>query len=728
MSYVSIITGITGQDGSYLAELLLEAGHQVYGLIRRSSSFNTARIEHIYSHPNLKLIYADLSDSSSVGQVIGDIKPDYLYNLAAQSHVRVSFDIPEYTYDVTGMGVLRCLEAIHKFSPNTRFYQASSSELFGSTPPPQNEITPFHPRSPYAVAKLMGYWTTVNYRESYGIFASNGILFNHESIPDFMPVIFKEGKNGHIQIKPICEFVNKHLSSTRKINLQHEIYQEFEPDRKVYVWDKDGWTKVKCASAYPSFGKKDIKYVISKNAAYATTEEHKIIMQDGSEKERKDICIGDKVSLLSYPNFNSNISDYDLVSTEEAELLGFIVGDGSHTKDFSSLSFSGKDLEMLKYFEDIWNKLGGSCTYKRYKTVLSKDEGVWRCDLNSNNSWIKQFKIYDDNHKKMIPWQILNSEKNIMESFLRGYMKADGLKAVPLNYEYKGFCTNSATLAAGLLFLLSKVTGQNFNINIDASAKWRNIERYYYRINILSDAIDKENKKYAQVKQMIEDKVAFRKILFDTGINVKTLEKINKGYNTRIKHHKEIENDTVKKILPYNYDGWLYDIETDSGTFHCGIGVGQVHNSPCRGETFVTRKITRAVGRIKYELQNELRLGNLEAKRDWAHAKDYVVAQKLILEYEHPDDFVVATGEAHSVREFAEKAFAYVGLDPYKYIVIDPKYYRPAEVDYLLGDSSKARKVLGWEPKISFEELVKEMVDHDMELARRETLVKNTIR
>jgi len=322
----TIITGITGQDGSYLAELLLKSGHEVYGIIRRSSSFNTERIDHLYDNPNLKLIYGDLSDSFSIGQIIGDIKPDYFYSIGAQSHVKVSFDIPEYTSDVTGLGVLRCLDAIHKFSPKTRFITSSSSEMFGSTPPPQNEETNFHPRSPYACAKVFGYYTTINYRESYGIFASNSICFNHTS--------------------------------------------------------------------------------------------------------------------------------------------------------------------------------------KR------------------------------------------------------------------------------------------------------------------------------------------------------------------------------------------------------------------------RGETFVTRKITRALGRIKYGLQTELRLGNLDAKRDWLHAKDCIQAQKMILEHSEPDDFVIASGTAYSVREFAEKAFSYVGLDPYKYIVIDPKYYRPAEVDYLQGDATKARTILGWEPKISFDDLVKEMVDNDLELAKNEALIK----
>ena len=182
----AIITGITGQDGSYLAELLISKGYKVHGLIRRSSTFNTDRIDHIYqdSHaddPSLFLHYADLTDGSRLVTLLGEIRPDEVYNLAAQSHVRVSFDEPEYTGDVTGLGTIRLLEAIRALGLSTRFYQASSSEMFGATPPPQNEETPFYPRSPYGVAKVYSYWITRNYREAYGVFASNGILFNHES-------------------------------------------------------------------------------------------------------------------------------------------------------------------------------------------------------------------------------------------------------------------------------------------------------------------------------------------------------------------------------------------------------------------------------------------------------------------------------------------------------------------------------------------------------------------
>lgn len=183
----ALITGITGQDGSYLVELLLEKGYEVHGIIRRSSTFNTERIDHLYSDPHEKkrklfLHYGDLSDSSNISRLIEKIAPDEIYNLGAQSHVKVSFDMPEYTGDVDGLGTLRMLDAIRDSRIKTRFYQASSSEMFGLVQEtPQKETTPFYPRSPYGVAKLYAYWITKNYRESYGMFASNGILFNHES-------------------------------------------------------------------------------------------------------------------------------------------------------------------------------------------------------------------------------------------------------------------------------------------------------------------------------------------------------------------------------------------------------------------------------------------------------------------------------------------------------------------------------------------------------------------
>ena len=183
----AIITGITGQDGSYLAEMLLHKGYEVHGVIRRASTFNTRRLDHLYRDPHngekvqLFLHYGDLSSSDSLERVIHDVHPEEVYHLAAQSHVRVSFDMPEYTGDVTGLGTIRILESIRRLGSNTRFYQASTSELFGSAAAPQSEITPFQPQSPYAAAKLYAFWVTRNYSKGYGLFACNGILFNHES-------------------------------------------------------------------------------------------------------------------------------------------------------------------------------------------------------------------------------------------------------------------------------------------------------------------------------------------------------------------------------------------------------------------------------------------------------------------------------------------------------------------------------------------------------------------
>jgi GDPmannose 4,6-dehydratase len=330
MTKRALITGITGQDGSYLTELLLGKGYDVYGIIRRASTFNTERLGHLYQDPHsqgkrLHLVYGDLNDASSLNKILRDVQPDEIYNLGAQSHVRVSFDIPEYSAEVGALGTLRLLEAIRETGlQKTRFYQASSSELYGKVQEvPQRESTPFYPRSPYAVAKLYAYWITVNYRESYNLFACNGILFNHES--------------------------------------------------------------------------------------------------------------------------------------------------------------------------------------------------------------------------------------------------------------------------------------------------------------------------------------------------------------------------------------------------------------PRRGETFVTRKITRAAAAIKLGLQSKLYLGNLDAKRDWGFAGDYVEAMWLMLQQPEPEDFVIATGETHSVREFLEETFGYLDLDWKDYVEIDPRYFRPAEVDLLIGDSSRARQKLGWEPKISFRQLVRMMVDSDLEQARKTT-------
>ncbi|NMC60060.1 MAG: GDP-mannose 4,6-dehydratase [Candidatus Methanofastidiosa archaeon] len=235
MSKVALITGITGQDGSYLAEFLLYKGYEVHGIIRRASTFNTERINHIYIDPHeqnarLFLHYGDLTDSEQISNIIYNIKPDEVYNLGAQSHVRVSFDTPEYTANATSMGTLRILEAIRRSGINAKFYQASSSEMFGSSRPPQNEDTPLRPRSPYACSKVFSYWTVRNYREGYGIFAANGILFNHES-PRRGPTFVTRKIT-----KAIANILQKKQNSLYLGNLEAKRDWGYAPEYVEFMW------------------------------------------------------------------------------------------------------------------------------------------------------------------------------------------------------------------------------------------------------------------------------------------------------------------------------------------------------------------------------------------------------------------------------------------------------------------------------------------------------------
>lgn len=227
MSKTVCITGINGQSGSFLAERLLNENYKVYGLIRKSSSFNTQRIDHIYNNPNLELVYGDLSDSGSINNFVKKCKPDYFYNLGALSHVKVSFDMPEYVFDIDGAGVIRCLEAIRLNSPNTRFLQASTSELFGSSGAPQNENTPMCPQSPYGIAKLAAYWSVKNWREGYNLFAVNSISFNHESYRRSPTFLTMKVVQGLVKIKHGLQeaLVLGNLGAKRSWNHVHDVIQ-----------------------------------------------------------------------------------------------------------------------------------------------------------------------------------------------------------------------------------------------------------------------------------------------------------------------------------------------------------------------------------------------------------------------------------------------------------------------------------------------------------------------
>jgi len=375
------------------------------------------------------------------------------------------------------------------------------------------------------------------------------------------------------------------------------------------------------------------------------------------------------------------------------------------------LKFTFSDPLMKEEVKRLWSQVGdGKWSYNTVSGFTKQNVGqvILR---GSGLKWFSKFNIYTEErgvfgHRyKRIPVQILNASPEIQRSFLEGYDLADGLKANKCKYLFKNFKTNSATLAAGLLFLVSKVTGQEYNITLEQSDQWGKTQTYY-SINLLSDSSYGQNSpnKCKLVLKMLDKELSQREI-----------------------HHQCKPSNEVKKIvLEEGFKGWFYDLETDSGTFHCGVGQGVVHNSPRRGETFVTRKITRAAARIKLGLQNNIVLGNLDAKRDWGYAPENCQMMHLMLQQDVPDDYVVATGETHSVREFLEAVFNYLDLDPYAYLRTDERLLRPQEVNILLGDSSKALSQLGWRPQVKFVDLVKLMTDSDMRIAKQEKILADS--
>jgi len=712
----ALITGITGQDGSYLTELLLEKGYEVHGLIRRSSTFNTSRLEHIYQDPHEKspqlfLHYGDLSDTGNIRKLIFDIQPDEVYNLGAMSHVRVSFDTPEYTADITGLGALRILEAIKDFEKShdkkIRFYQASSSEMFGSTPPPQSEKTLFHPRSPYGCAKAFAYHTTVNYREAYNIFAVNGILFNHETVASFMPMFCKKTDENIFDIKPIKEIIEFDESLE-----QYQAKVVFG----VQVWGKNGWIDVTYASAYPHNVEGDNKkprFINARNGAFMATSSHVAFLDGGEEKETKHIIVGDRIETISLPLIpSSDISS--VISDEEAELMGMMVGDGSISYAHKGIGVRGKFTNSNVMFRDrfntLWQKITGGWTKYHSNKSGFCDNIVGQLVLNGGNDWLRKIDIYNKDKTKRIPRLVLNSSPNIMLAFLRGYNACDGLKANPCTYEFRNFKTNSATLAMGLWYLIECTTKQDINLTVETKPDGR----IFYSLNLLTTTDNAL--KEATIREFMYAGVSQRGMQRMTGISRTFIRKIQRGSAACLIHHLKKDPLEVKKILELpKYDGWFYDLETSSGEFHCGIGKAHVHNSPRRGETFVTRKITRGIARILAGLDKKLYLGNLSARRDWGYAKEYMEAAWMMLQQDKPDDYVIGTGETHSVKEFVQAAFKHAGISDWKkYVEIDPRYYRPTEVDSLIADPSKARKKLKWKPKTTFDTLVKLMVEEDL--------------
>ncbi len=687
----ALITGITGQDGAYLAELLLKKGYEVHGIKRRTSLFNTDRIDHLYEDPHVDnrhfiLHYGDMTDSLSLLRVIQKVRPDEIYNLAAQSHVAVSFEEPEFTANADAVGTLRVLEAIRiaGLEKVTRFYQASTSELYGLVQEvPQRETTPFHPRSPYAVAKLYGYWITVNYREAYGIYACNGILFNHECISAETPLLAR--LNGVVDVVTPDELV--------PLRRKGSNVQTFQPPA-LEVWDGREWVTVSAITATKRKAVRDheLLAIQARGAVVQCTAHHRVFRDDGTEARADAIAAGDSLLLAeSMPTAPA----WTVVSDELAEFLGLMTADGYvPDSDRVVVQFTNNDLKLQARVAELWSKLFlGNARLAQSPSGFGPKlvkQGYLSGAGRGVVAWLRE-QIYAPTGHKRVPRIVLNASKAAQAAFLRGYYAGDGLK------KGKGDSvkTNSPLLAQGL-FLLYANQGRKASVYLEQRAG-----KNYYALN-LSTATPKGSKGQHLRKAAAEVRVVSPASVAD--------------------------------------DEWVFDLETRSERFVAGVGNAVVHNSPVRGETFVTRKITRALARIKLGLQDCLYLGNLDAKRDWGHARDYVEAMWLMLQQPQPEDFVIATGVQYSVRDFVNAAAREIGLtftwhgagvDEFavdaagvKRVAVDPRYFRPAEVETLLGDASKARNKLGWSPRIRFDELVAEMMREDMKAAERDELVK----
>jgi GDPmannose 4,6-dehydratase len=652
----AFVTGITGQDGSYLAELLLEKGYEVFGMTRRASTENVERIAHLIDR--VTLIQGDLLDPSSLDAALRTAQPHEVYNLAAQSFVPTSWNQPVLTAEFTAVGVTRMLEAIRAVDSGIRFYQASSSEMFGKVREiPQNELTPFHPRSPYGVAKVYGHHITVNYRESYDLFAVSGILFNHECVSERTPLIVRE--DGVVAARAVAELV--------PLRRKGPSVQSFRPRGFLEVWSGSDWTEVLTVTATRRRGTDpdhELLSIEARGGVVEVTAHHSMLDSDHDLLRAADVGEGE---LLALGDELPDAPGWTTVPTQLAELLGYLAADGYVSEDGHHIRFTNNDHVLRAHVAQLWSQLflGASRAWEG-QSGWDADRSVQALTLSGVaglGTWLRS-QLYTRSSHKQVPPIVLNADAEAHEAFLGAYYAGDGLK----RGNGLSVKTNSPTLALGLCWLFH-LTGRASSVYVE----WR-AGTPYYQLNLAS---------------------AVR-----VGM---------KGQHLR-KPPAE-----VRRVRSIESPGeWVFDLETESGVFCAGVGRLVVHNSPRRGLEFVTRKISDGAARIKHGLTRELRLGNLDAKRDWGFAGDYVEAIWLMLQQDEPSDYVIATGEEHSVREFAELAFEHVGLDWEQHVVEDRQLLRPAEVDHLVGDASKARRELGWEPRVSFQELVELMVDADV--------------
>jgi len=655
----ALITGVTGQDGSYLAELLLEKGYDVHGMVRRASTEKFDRIEHI--RDRITLHQGDLLDQRSLVDALRASKPAEIYNLAAMSFVAVSWIQPTLTAEFTGTGVTRMLEAMREVCPEARFYQASSSEMFGKVlEVPQTETTPFYPRSPYGVAKAYGHFITVNYRESYDLHATSGILFNHECLSETTPLIVRQ--LGVISIKTPADLV--------PLRRKGQSVQSFTPNNVVEVWDGEDWTYVRTITATrrrrtdPDHEMLSIQArggIVDVTAHHTMLDAERAPVKAGEVEEGNDLAIA---------GWMPNSPSWTAITSEMAELLGLLAADGYVSENGGQVRFTNNDFLIRCRAMELWSRVFLGLSRESTGTSgFDADRSVNVVNFSGASTigpWLRE-QLYTSTALKQVPPIVLNADEDVQRAFLTGHYAGDGLK----KGNGESIKTNSAVLAQGLCLMY-------FNQQQPASVYVEHRDgRTYYQLNLRSAA-----------------RVGARG------------------------QHLSRSPTEVRRVAPASLasDEWVFDLETESGVFCAGVGRLVVHNSPRRGLEFVTRKITWHAAAIKHGLTKELRLGNLDAERDWGYAKDYVEAMWLMLQRDIPEDYVIATGKANSVRECCEVAFDEAGLGDFEqYVTIDPAFVRPAEVDHLIGDPSKAERDLGWVPQTTFEELIRLMTRSDLE-------------
>jgi GDPmannose 4,6-dehydratase len=655
----ALITGITGQDGSYLAELLLEKGYEVHGMVRRASTEKFERIEHI--RDRIHLHQGDLLDQRSLVDALRAARPDEIYNLAAMSFVAVSWIQPTLTAEFTGVGVTRMLEAMREVCPEARFYQASSSEMFGKVlEVPQTEKTPFYPRSPYGVAKVYGHFITVNYRESYDLHATSGILFNHESVCATTPLLVRE--DGVIAVKTPVDLV--------PLRRKGGSVQNFLPRDFLEVWDGRGWTPVTAITATRR-RRTDPDHVLVSIQARAgvvdVTAHHNMLDAEFEKVAAVAVEPGDELALA---DTMPEPADWSVLTEELAEFLGLMAAGGYVQAGGSQITFTNNDAILRGRVAVLWWQLFmGSSREWTGSSGWDPQAGVGKTNLTGSPAaaaWLRE-QLYTRSGHKQVPPLVLNAGAEVQQSFLRGYCDGDGLK----RGNGESVKTNSAVLAQGLCWMYH-AAGQPASVYVEQRG-----DKVYYQLNLRSAA-------------RVGAKGA----------------------------HLARNPAEVRRVAPacVGDEEWTFDVETESGVFCAGVGRLVISNSPRRGLEFVTRKITWHAAAIKHGLVSELRLGNLDAERDWGYARDYVEAMWLMLQRDEPEDYVIATGRSHSVRECCEVAFDEAGLGDFsKYVQIDPAFVRPAEVDHLIGDPGKADRDLGWTPSTSFEELIRLMTRADLE-------------